>query len=94
MVNEKLIKEREFNHYRNYHWDRFITGEDTDDIYEFWELDYWGKFVSVSYTHLDVYKRQLISISSFSKNSSLFFTTYLEADHDRLSNLYLSLIHI
>lgn len=45
MVNEKLIKEREFNHYRNYHWDRFITGEDTDDIYEFWELDYWGKFV-------------------------------------------------
>ena len=45
MVNEKLIEEREFNHYRIYHRDRFITGEDTDDIYEFWELDYWGKFV-------------------------------------------------
>lgn len=48
MVNdkliEKLIKESEFNHYRNYHFDRFITGEDTDDIYEFWDYQYSSRF--------------------------------------------------
>ena len=47
MVNEKLIenliKEREFNHYRNYHFHRFITGEDIGDIYEFWRDQYNNK---------------------------------------------------